>query len=1002
MRIERFIRCFLVACGLTSLTVPVRGVTPLTHYHAIRDRVCRPKPAKAPYMGPAGYVYRDPVFKSRTLRVTDGNTIRDGQNGSFHTTSASTENEFSSDSRKFFVLAENGAVIPFQFDPATMTARCYTNDLGGRLKPPAGDCSSLPLSAPEFSYVDPNVIYGLQGKEIVAYNFLENAVTEVFDVGKVVKAVPGRRLYVRDLGVSSDDNEFAVVYGWEQDRYRWAIWYHRPSKTCHVLDLYQSLLDGKPIAGGAVLGFGLHFLDISRDGNYVLLHRGTPVATTTFSKPGPVIWDVRHSRFYTLGPRPFGHMVAGYGYLINAGMLANETGPQFLIRALDPLRVNHPRELLSPVANRRDYFYEDDHASWNNAMPGKLAPFATSFDNDSARNPYRPDPRGYLYDDEIVAVATDGTRTVWRFGLNWSHSAGANGGPGDFWSTSRGNISRDGRYFLFTSNWGDGLGADALSRRYPVRKDVFLIDLETANAAGREAPAGGYILSVPAESPAAQTERHKRVAARRLGPIVIVHRGASAFAPANTLAAYAAAMDYGADGCEVDIRRTADGVLVMFHDDGLERMTPALGRVNQYTYRQLAALKFRSIYHPKPGTGIPTLAAVFELARQRAMLLHLDIKEPGLQEQIAELLDAADIWDQVVSINDYNSAELRKNPKYRPLAYKVPGMYDGRLDMDPSAVRAALAKPGNMIMVDDPRVAARALKRKVHCVPVPDDLRAPVPPALPSSVPETNSFSPPRFLRALSKRVNSRSVPELERLLTAEFPGRVDLGGNAAYQQRREARIVERAWAAEKLGQVGVKSERTVRVLERLIANRSLDRDWAYQGLDGVMAVRALGALRATQSAPMLVRTFLSVDPELKKMAQSPASYPYAWADFKLKSEIMATLGRLPCRQSKRFLLRYIAMDMAAASKFAPPLFEQATKSLLRQGVTQDELEELLRSTNSAVRGTAILECLDHPTAARSAALKAVQPWAQNLPRPGDCGKSHAPARAIRPCPAGP
>jgi glycerophosphoryl diester phosphodiesterase len=148
----------------------------------------------------------------------------------------------------------------------------------------------------------------------------------------------------------------------------------------------------------------------------------------------------------------------------------------------------------------------------------------------------------------------------------------------------------------------------------------------------------GYIVSLPVESSADREARHKKIAARREGPIVIVHRGASAFAPENTLEAYAAAMDYGADGCEIDIRRTTDGLLVLLHDDGLDRMTDALGRINQYTYRELVALKFRSIYKANPQTRIPTLAAVFELARQRAMLLHLDIKEPGLEEDIARLL----------------------------------------------------------------------------------------------------------------------------------------------------------------------------------------------------------------------------------------------------------------------------------------------------------------------------------------------------------------------------
>ena len=87
----------------------------------------------------------------------------------------------------------------------------------------------------------------------------------------------------------------------------------------------------------------------------------------------------------------------------------------------------------------------------------------------------------------------------------------------------------------------------------------------------------GYIRETDAESPTAREARHRRIAERRAGPMVIVHRGASAMAPENSLEAYSAAMDYGADGCEVDLRRTSDGVLVLFHDDMLDRLLDAVG-----------------------------------------------------------------------------------------------------------------------------------------------------------------------------------------------------------------------------------------------------------------------------------------------------------------------------------------------------------------------------------------------------------------------------------------
>jgi glycerophosphoryl diester phosphodiesterase len=495
----------------------------------------------------------------------------------------------------------------------------------------------------------------------------------------------------------------------------------------------------------------------------------------------------------------------------------------------------------------------------------------------------------------------------------------------------------------------------------------------------------GYITSIPPESAKDRGMRHKKITERRAGPVVIVHRGAWAFAPENTLEAYSAAMDYSADGCEIDIRRTTDGVLVMLHDDGLDRVTDALGPVNQYTYAELLRIRFRAGYRAKADTRIPTLAAVLELARQRDMLLHLDFKEPGLEDEIARLLDDADVWDHVVAINESNAAALRKNPKVHLLTYKTWGWQEGRMDMSPEKVRDGLAKPGNMIMVDDPRVAAYELARKTLHVPLPDNLHAPWPsePAVGASQTNPNSLSPVAFLQSLQKRVDSRSLDELEKLITADFPKRKTLESDAAYQQRQAHRILERAWVAQKIGQLTERSPRAIKLLEKMVAHRSLHPEWAYQGLDGAMAARALGVLRATESVPSLIQTFLTVDPELKKMVKPPASYNFVWGDYRMKREIICVLGELSCEASRKFLCEYLTMDKQTAEKFAPLLFEEATRALLHQKVTPQELQELLQSTNSSVRGTAILMCLDSQTPSRTFLLEKIVPWTRELPSAG-------------------
>ncbi len=68
----------------------------------------------------------------------------------------------------------------------------------------------------------------------------------------------------------------------------------------------------------------------------------------------------------------------------------------------------------------------------------------------------------------------------------------------------------------------------------------------------------------------ATAERHRRVTGRRGGVHIICHRGAVEFAHENTMEAYLAAFELGADGNEIDIRATKDVVLVCFHDDNGE------------------------------------------------------------------------------------------------------------------------------------------------------------------------------------------------------------------------------------------------------------------------------------------------------------------------------------------------------------------------------------------------------------------------------------------------
>lgn len=244
------------------------------------------------------------------------------------------------------------------------------------------------------------------------------------------------------------------------------------------------------------------------------------------------------------------------------------------------------------------------------------------------------------------------------------------------------------------------------------------------NAGGAPEQVQGYIRDIPPELAEAREARHRDIAARRAGTMVIVHRGASDFAPENTLEAFAAAMDRGGDGCEIDIHCSRDGVLYLHHDDELGRVFQGDGAIKGLTYFELLQYPLTKVQGTADkGTRIPTLAALLTLARQRAMLLHLDIKESGLDDNIAALLNASDTWDHVVHINAYNSEKLRTNPRLKLLEYKG---WDHEAGQTEPSQKAFLAKPAPMVFTKgDPAKALTLIGRNapIRIVPLPEGLR---------------------------------------------------------------------------------------------------------------------------------------------------------------------------------------------------------------------------------------------------------------------------------------
>lgn len=109
-------------------------------------------------------------------------------------------------------------------------------------------------------------------------------------------------------------------------------------------------------------------------------------------------------------------------------------------------------------------------------------------------------------------------------------------------------------------------------------------------------------------------------------PAVFAHRGASAYAPENTLAAFQLAITQNSDGIELDVALTADGQVVVIHDNSIDRTTTGRGQVKSMDLSTLRQFDAGSWFGPTfAGERIPTLNEVLELVGEKA-ITNIEIK----------------------------------------------------------------------------------------------------------------------------------------------------------------------------------------------------------------------------------------------------------------------------------------------------------------------------------------------------------------------------------------
>lgn len=154
--------------------------------------------------------------------------------------------------------------------------------------------------------------------------------------------------------------------------------------------------------------------------------------------------------------------------------------------------------------------------------------------------------------------------------------------------------------------------------------------------------------------------------AARNGPLVVAHRGASAAAPENTIAAFRLAMEQGAAVVECDVHLSADGVPVVIHDERVDRTTDGRGGVSELTLPQLQALDAGSWHDRRfAGERIPTLDATLALCAGKARVF-VELKRGGGQALVDAALASITDSGCDVAVITFGPAEVAAVARARP------------------------------------------------------------------------------------------------------------------------------------------------------------------------------------------------------------------------------------------------------------------------------------------------------------------------------------------------
>ena len=154
------------------------------------------------------------------------------------------------------------------------------------------------------------------------------------------------------------------------------------------------------------------------------------------------------------------------------------------------------------------------------------------------------------------------------------------------------------------------------------------------------------------------------------------HRGFSGMYPENTMLAFEKALEAGCEGIEFDVHFTKDKVLVICHDERIDRTSDSCGLIRDMTYEELCRVNFN--YPGKfdgkfPFQRIPTLREYFQLVKDKHILSNIELKTgvfeyDGIEKAVYDMIREFGLQDEVV-ISSFNHHSVMRMKQIDPKLY---------------------------------------------------------------------------------------------------------------------------------------------------------------------------------------------------------------------------------------------------------------------------------------------------------------------------------------------